>query len=265
METCALCCENKDLQDSHFMPRGLYRIARDSSSLAGSSEDPVIITTDGSYRTSKQIKSYLLCKDCEQRFSRLGEDLIISECLHENGSFKLRDKLNALYPTWTDKQSSWFAEAALTNVDINRYRYFAASIFWRGSVWPRKYSGSEAYKGSLGLKYQEEFQHFLNEESRFPSNAFLVIFVASESAPLAYTTAPSVSNESGYHIHKFHIPGIEFRMFLGNKINYEFKFIFDKWSTNVMFVLMNSQMNPSINHILKLARNSPPKGKLRSK
>ena len=59
---CRLCLRtDSELQDSHFLSKGIYRILRDAGA---KNPDPFLITAGSSVQTSKQLKKHLLCKEC---------------------------------------------------------------------------------------------------------------------------------------------------------------------------------------------------------
>jgi NAD-dependent dihydropyrimidine dehydrogenase PreA subunit len=62
---CSLCNKSKDLIDSHFMPKAVYRII--SKGFPESGENIVWISghEKSAAYTSKQAKKHLLCANCE--------------------------------------------------------------------------------------------------------------------------------------------------------------------------------------------------------
>src|ERR1019366_9059715 len=67
---CALCRNERELRNSHFLPQALYRYVRANT---GAVRSPIIIGSDSARNTDRQFTKYLLCHECEQRFSRNGE------------------------------------------------------------------------------------------------------------------------------------------------------------------------------------------------
>src|SRR2546426_1040661 len=92
---CALCLLVKDLQDSHLLPASLYKKTRTPGA---TNPNPSLITKRGIVQTSRQMKDYLLCKDCEGLFSRNGEQYVMGQVAHK-GKFPLLDILRAVQPT----------------------------------------------------------------------------------------------------------------------------------------------------------------------
>ena len=75
MGICKLCLRQKDLQNSHLMPRALYVKSRGSGTKGN--QDPYVVTVKDTKQSSHQTKDYVLCHDCEQLFCKNGEDLIL--------------------------------------------------------------------------------------------------------------------------------------------------------------------------------------------
>jgi hypothetical protein len=85
-----LLLEN-ELPDSHYLPRALCRSSR--ATVDGKAVGPVMMNPDVTMYEAEQVKTYLLCSDCEQRFSSLGETWAGACSLQSDGNFPLRDLL----------------------------------------------------------------------------------------------------------------------------------------------------------------------------
>src|SRR5947208_4164630 len=93
---CKLCVrEGVELQGSHFLPKGAYKRLRDSTS---KNPNPYLLTVKGAVQTSWQMKAPLLCRDCEQRFQKSGENWVLKHCLQGDGSFPLASILASRSP-----------------------------------------------------------------------------------------------------------------------------------------------------------------------
>jgi hypothetical protein len=80
---CPLCRkEGKELQESHDISAGVYRIA-------GRDGDPVVMTPEIFLSTTRQLKEYLLCSDCEQMLAKKGEDYVIPLLRQDKNNFPL--------------------------------------------------------------------------------------------------------------------------------------------------------------------------------
>jgi hypothetical protein len=103
----------------------------------------------------------------------------------------------------------------IPQIEATKLVYFAASVFWRGSVHEWETRGKKATLVSLGTKYEEEFRRYLLGEADFPANAVMMVCVPVGPNPLMSFTFPGVEKFGTYHQFRFSIPGITFNMALG--------------------------------------------------
>jgi len=205
---CGLCREQHALQDSHLFPAALYKILRDPDR---PNPNPVMVTRDHAGTTSRQISAYFLCWDCEQRFSRRGEQYVLNQCARRD-RFPLRELLLSSNPSEVgDPKTAVYDVGDLLGEHVQEYLYFAASIFWRAAArsW-----GEQMRQFSLGTTYQEQFRSYLLGESGWPQNARLMIHVSSGEL-LDIITDPVGVRIGAVHRYKFCIPGILFILFVG--------------------------------------------------
>ena len=178
MGTCKLCLNNRDLRDSHLMPRALYRMARGSG--VKGNQDPHVLSAKGRKTSSHQIQDYVLCHECEERFNKNGENYVMRVVTKRTGQFPLLDMLTAI-PTPL-KGRNWTAYVAAQTPGIERAKiaYFALSIFWRASVHTWEQESGEKTRISLGKKYNEEIRRYLLGETPIPKNANLLVAVCTD-------------------------------------------------------------------------------------
>src|ERR1700681_97881 len=95
---CKLCLQKRDLQNSHFLPRGMYKKLR---SQGKGNNDPCIVTARDFRRSSGQYTGYVFCKECEKRLNVRGENYAM-RILPPPGkrSFPLLEMLDAARPGW---------------------------------------------------------------------------------------------------------------------------------------------------------------------
>jgi len=162
---CKLClADGVELQDSHFLPKGVYKILRDDDA---ANPNPWIISDRKTAQISFQLKAHLFCRDCEQRLNRQGEKWVLSNCLKKDGSFPLASFLASRLPdifSDTNPTRVYFA-AKIPEIDCPALAYFAASMFWRGSI--HGWSEDGAIPVKLG-PFQESFRQYLIGQEDFP-------------------------------------------------------------------------------------------------
>jgi len=128
---CRLCLNpSANLRQSHYLPKGLYRLLRDEKS---PNPNPVLLTERLAVSTSKQLTPYLLCGLCEKRLSDNGENWVLQHC-PRRGSFTLATILDAVSPSEVSSDTRVYLAGGIPKIDTAALAYFAISIFWRGSI-----------------------------------------------------------------------------------------------------------------------------------
>jgi hypothetical protein len=177
--TCKLCLRHKDLQNSHLMPRALYVKARGSGT--SGNRDPFVMTKEGGKQSSHQTKDYVLCSDCEQRFSRNGEKYVMGLVTKHDGTFPLLGALRSVKPTARGSTWEMYSSADTPEIDRKQLAHFAISVFWRASVHTWEQADGEKVRIDLGTKYHEEIRKYLMGESPVPRQAYLQLTVCSDT------------------------------------------------------------------------------------
>lgn len=175
---CKLCLQVKDLQASHLMPRSLYKKARSSEGTGN--QDPLLVTTTERRRTSYQITDYVLCRQCEQRFNKNGENYVMRIVTTQDLQFPLLNALKKTSPSASG--DGWASYSAADTPDINRDQiaYFAISVFWRASVHTWERESGELVSIDLGKEYNEQIRKYLLGEAPLPARAVMNVVACTE-------------------------------------------------------------------------------------
>jgi hypothetical protein len=156
---CKLCRQTKELQDSHYLPKGAYKANR---APALKNPSPVVLSNDEVLQSSAQLSDYMLCRDCEQKFNENGEKWVLRNIPRNYAErFPIVDALNAEVPLLADGGTKLYAGAAAKSLDMTKIVYFAISVFWLGAVhkWESTLR-SEAPEVHL-CAYEEPLRQFL--------------------------------------------------------------------------------------------------------
>jgi hypothetical protein len=125
---CKLCLHEGDLQESHFHGKALYRLSR------AENKPPILLSPHLITENQKQIKDYLLCRSCEQQFSRMGENYVMKMVDRDDG-FKMMELIRATWNRRTDGEYTVYRGGDM-GIDTDKLAYYALSIIWRGThVW----------------------------------------------------------------------------------------------------------------------------------
>jgi hypothetical protein len=170
---CKLCLREADLQQSHYLGRALYKLSSDDGEL------PVLVSQNLIVQGQKQVKEYVLCRDCEQRFNKMGEDYLM-KMVNRKGGFRMMDLIRANPELRTEGEHTVYS-AARMDVDTDKLAYFALSTIWRGGahIW-RTFEGRAT--GGLQLGHHEErLRRHLCGEEPYPPGVVVKISVACDN------------------------------------------------------------------------------------
>jgi hypothetical protein len=215
-DECKLCRKLKMLCDSHYLPKSSYGLTK----APGLKNPHPVMSVNGQLKQiSDQYRGYVLCEECEGRFSSGGEAWLMPNLPKgENGNCPLQDALLPLTPSFFGHRLNRYNVSGVSAFDIPKLVYFGMSVFWRGSAHEWKTStGQKAPTVDLGV-YQEPMRQFLLGKE-FPNNVILAldIWPYKPSLPLLYPviTEPLSSDVCRYW---FYLPGLQFFLFTGNNL-----------------------------------------------
>ena len=129
---CKLCLQLGDLRDSHYLPKRLYAFGRAEEL---KNPNPVVISDTGAKQISDQLRGYVFCGDCEDRFNKGGEGWILGKIPQDYGApFPLQNAIQPLKPILLQKRLNLYDGGAIPAFDMEKLTYFGLSIFWRGAA-----------------------------------------------------------------------------------------------------------------------------------
>jgi len=210
---CRLCHRHRQLKDSHFLPRALYKFC-----FRPEETSALYVSDSATWLSSTQVSQHLLCGECEQRFNQNGEEWTLWHC-YRGKHFRLRQLLNAAQPDSVSDTMRLYSANDIPGLNIEALVYFAISILWRGAAASWRFRRDEI-DGPIEIgPYQEPFRRYLLGMDSFPLNTAVTISVANFESPLLRALKfPQGSIADGYRTFLFNIPGISFMIFVGKKI-----------------------------------------------
>jgi hypothetical protein len=255
---CRLCLRSPvELKNSHFMPAGVYRLLRDESSTKN--PNPVAISRKAAVQTSRQITASLLCGNCEGRLSKNGENWVLRHCLRKDDSFPLSAILRSTTPDFFGPRTTTkiYRTARVAEINVDALAYFAASIFWRGSIHTWNDDGSVPIR--LG-PYQERFRRYLLSEGSFPEDCFLWVVVREPEGSISRLTYfPIGKRAGGFHVYKFPMPGLAFTLLVGKSIPTKYREICLVQGKGNPIVVSDVLEGSLMEEALRMIRRVPPK------
>lgn len=193
--TCALCGEQGKLHESHFLPKGIYRLLRDSNT---KNDNPVLISARASIQKSFQMTQPLLCSACERRFSDGGENYVLP-LLKRRGSFPMLDRLKLALPLYTTHDNAAFLCPSV-GLDGEKIAYFGLSILWRAAARPWRMFDNSTTSIAVDASYLESIRRYLVGETPFPLNVAVIATVATDFVSQNICMVPNRIPENTMHV-----------------------------------------------------------------
>jgi hypothetical protein len=204
IDQCKLCLETKELQDSHLIPKAVYKKTRTEG---GGNPNPTLISARGIVQTSRQITDYLLCKDCEDRFNKNGENYVMG-LINGKGQFPLLKILRAAQPQKVTPVFTHYDLKATPEIDRDKLGYFALSVFWRAAV--HSWDEPDDSKPMIDLgQFREPIRKYLRGEACFPEKIALMFVVCTDNLSQNAFYAPNKGN-ADQETFTFQIRGLNF-------------------------------------------------------
>src|ERR1700688_3291443 len=119
---CKLCLQNKNLAESHMMPRALY----ESCQMPGI--DPILISEDVVMPATRHVKDYLLCSDCEKLLNRDGENWVLPKLVTKERDFPLYATLVSAGPILVDSEITVYSGAESHQIDVGSVINFGIGL-----------------------------------------------------------------------------------------------------------------------------------------
>jgi len=211
---CKLCLTtNIDLQRSHLIPAGAYKLIRSSDGTP-----PIVMKRTVTIKKDEQITDYVLCRECEQRFSVKGEQWVLEHCNQFGAGFKLANLIDQAEPLHVAGDVSVYDASRIPEIETEKLAYFAASVLWRGSAhdW---HSGKDPVRTPKLGAYEEDFRKYLFGQGPFP-NAFFGIDILKDKNAWASVFVPYGSRQEGLEWrYIFPFLGIVFVFLLGKSLD----------------------------------------------
>jgi hypothetical protein len=204
----------KALRKSHLIPAAALQALRGTDRL---SPGPVAMTQNIVMAGVRDIKGYLLCGDCEQRFNRNGENWVLQR-MCKGDSFPLLERLKLAIPMSQGEHRTAFSGSDL-GIPTEKLAYFAVSMLWRSVAHPWKSHDGTHKPIDIG-PLQEECRKYLIGQAKFPDELSVIATVCSD--PISQHSAHGIAEmEAPFTVYSLLICGLFFALLVGKDVPQE--------------------------------------------
>lgn len=257
---CKLCCKDADLQLSHLIGRAVYKLCREDDG-----DDPIVMTTDVVMKTSRQVRDYVLCATCEERFNKGGEQYVTSLFWRRRNGFPLLDKLRLALPIQREPDCQVFSGERV-GINTDKLAYYAMSVIWRSGIHQWKTIGNQTFSVVLSAEEEKRIRRYLLGETALLGNVAVVVTVCTDIASQAHVLFPRrLEYSPGCSIFPFLVRGIDFNVLITTARDTQFGEVCCVGSP-VKRIFLSDRTELRLNEVKhfhtesKLARNINPNG-----
>jgi hypothetical protein len=212
---CKLCLKDRNLQEGHLIGRAIYRQFRQDEG-----KDPIVMTPEVVLHTSRQVKDYLCCRECEDRFNKGGEKYVAGLVWRPTG-FPLLDRLKLALPIERGRSFQVFS-GTQTGIDTEKLAYYALSVVWRAAAHVWQTIGKQTTTVVMQDAERENIRSFLAGEGVFPSRTGVVVTACTDLGSQTHVLYPTALAHPLYQEYIFLVKGIRLSALLARAPQTEF-------------------------------------------
>ncbi|MFJ9993446.1 hypothetical protein ACIQSO_22255 [Pseudomonas putida] len=208
----------------------------------------VHINSREAFYTDIQVKKSLLCNECEQIFTKHGENKL-ARLWATHDEFPLLDLLRSL-PIIEGPKFSMSDPKHLDADLLKSLFYFAVSVIWRSNCWEWGKHPS-VHRGTLGEHYEKAFAAFLLCETNELVGVRLIVTVNTNPGLNSMLSFPYCVKRNGCGFHRFDVLGIHFCLLVGRNPDAELSLPFEKTQTNTIILMRDMALTEEVQNLAK--------------
>jgi hypothetical protein len=174
-----------------------------------------MMTSRRAVPTAMQVKDYLLCAECEDRFNKYGETWAAGQ-VYDGKDFPLLQRLTLALP-FLETPKLRAVSGVAAGIDTDKLAYFGLSILWRAAAhkWTMPGGGTT----SLNLEnYEEPIRRFLLGEIKLPNDIIVVATACTDWLSQGSFYTPCLMRGNPYTAYAFLARGISFTVLVGSDL-----------------------------------------------
>lgn len=173
-----------------------------------------MMTSRRAVPTSMQVKDFLLCADCEERFSKY--ERWAAGQVYDGRDFPLLLRLTLALPFLKTPRLRGVSGVA-AGIDTDKLAYFGLSILWRGAAHKWKMPGGQTTSINLG-SYEDRIRTFLLGETGLPGDIIVVATACTDWLSQGTFYTPCLVRGNPFTAYAFLARGISFTVLVGSDL-----------------------------------------------
>jgi hypothetical protein len=211
---CPLCKRRRQLHDSHFIGRAIYKkLGADSLP----NRNPVIVTSGLVDQSQSQLKDYAFCSDCESIFNLRGESWVHKH-IATYEDYKLLELFNGVTPALKlGPNFNVFDGDQVPGLEFDKLFHYGLGVFFKAATRVWHVDGNIAHI-TLNWEAREALRKAVYGNASLPKTMRMTIAIASQKHPFLGMITPDRMQEPGCLKFVFYVPGIFYTLFVGKRI-----------------------------------------------
>lgn len=206
---CRLCLLDKDLQDSHFLGKSIYR------TLSTADSPPIMLTNDSAEQSTEQLRDYVFCYDCEQKFNSGGE-MWMHPRISTLTDFKLLDLFRGQTPLFAENGYKLYDGTKVPGLDCASLLHYGAGIFFKAAAHTWDFKGTPS---SIDIgKYKEPLRKFLHDGVALPADVLISVGISGIKPQFIGFLPPVQMQDPEGVKYTFYISGVLYTLRLGDNL-----------------------------------------------
>jgi hypothetical protein len=218
---CKLCLLEKDLQDSHFIGKVVYKKLMEPSI---KNPQPIVITSENFKQSPVQLRDDVFCFDCEQIFNSGGESWMHRHIATTTG-FKLLDLFTGHTPIVNEPDVTLYDAAKIPGVDCAAMLEYGIGVFFKSAAHTWRFEDGTSSHIDLGPERTEALRKFVHREAPFPGDMVLTVCLSSKRKQFLGVIPPLQMEIGGTEDERyyFHVSGVYYCLMIGTGIDANMK------------------------------------------
>jgi hypothetical protein len=242
--TCKLCTLKKELQDSHFIGKAVYKKLMEPSI---KNPQPIVITSKNFKQSPVQLRDDVFCFDCEQIFNSGGESWMHRHIATTAG-FKLLGLFNGQKPIAKEPDFALYDAATIPAVDCAAMLEYGTGVFFKSAVHTWNFDDGTSSHIDISQQQIEALRKFVHRETTFPQDMVLTVCLSSKAKQFLGFIPPIEMEDKKYY---FYVSGVYYCLTTGAGIDSNLKaiafnqsvakpiFVGEEWGFQALGIIKN--------------------------
>jgi hypothetical protein len=211
---CKLCKRQRELQDSHFIGRAVYKKLR---GWGLRNNNPVVVAGGVVDQSQAQLTDYVFCSECEGIFNLQGESWIHRHMATPQ-DFRLLELFKGVVPYRQGPNNFRIYDAAeVPKLEYDKLFHYGIGVFFKAAAHVWSVDGDSSHI-KLNWNFREALRKATFYGAPLPKTVKMTITIADKPTPFLAVFPPVRTDDLEGMKYSYYVPGIFYTLFVGKHI-----------------------------------------------